>query len=170
MTKDDPIAIALIDKFFVPVINAESEEDLRGWLRQQSTEDIERFLALFADWASFPDRRTILDQELARRRQRAVAEEGAEKRPPEGRPSKESPPQEVLKITRQGVEAIGRFPILVVAGLFLFVLIVLLAVPDFRTTLTTWITGESVVVTNGPEGHWRDKPVSKWLKKQGEDR
>ena len=147
MTKDDPITSALVDKFFDPVFEAESDEALREWLRHQPLEEIERFLN-FWDWANERDRETILRQEISRRRQRASAEEGAGKRPPTESPSKEPPPQEVLKITRQGVEAIGRFPILIVAGLFLIVLIVLLAVPDFRNTLTTWITGESDIVTN----------------------
>ena len=66
MTKDDPITNALVDKFFDPVINAESEEALRDWLKRQPTAEIERFLS-FWNWANFPDRETILRQELRHR-------------------------------------------------------------------------------------------------------
>ncbi len=71
MTKDDPITGALVDKFFGPVINAESEEALRDWLKNQSTEEIERFLNYF-NWTNFRDRETILRQEIGRRRETEI--------------------------------------------------------------------------------------------------
>ena len=71
MTKDDPITGALVDKFFGPVINAESEQALRDWLKDQSTDDIERFLN-FWNWADFRDRETILRQEIRRRKETEI--------------------------------------------------------------------------------------------------
>ncbi len=71
MTKDDPITGALVDKFFDPVINAESEEALRDWLKNQSTEEIERFLNYF-NWTNFRDRETILRQEIRRRKETEI--------------------------------------------------------------------------------------------------
>ena len=67
MTKDDPIADALVDKFFNSVINVESDEALRVWLRQQPADEVERFLG-FWNWTNFTDREVILRQELKRKR------------------------------------------------------------------------------------------------------
>ena len=78
MTKDDPITSALVDKFFDPVINAESEEALRDWVRQQTTEEIERFLNIW-NWVNFPDRETILRQELERRSKAEMDDKGGER-------------------------------------------------------------------------------------------
>lgn len=67
MTKDDPISGGLMGKFFDPVVNAPDDDALRAWLRQQPAREIERFLKHFGDWASFPDRQTIVSQELRRK-------------------------------------------------------------------------------------------------------
>ena len=78
MTKDDPITSALVDKFFDPVINAESDEAMRAWLRQQPKEEIERFLN-FWNWTDDRDRETILQQEIGRLREAESEDRGGDR-------------------------------------------------------------------------------------------
>ncbi len=68
MSSDDPIKTEISNKFFDPVINATDFDELRAWLRQQPTDEIELFLHTHK-FKSFRDRQTVLVQELERRRQ-----------------------------------------------------------------------------------------------------
>lgn len=56
----------LIDLFFDPVINCESHEALRIWLKKQKTEDIRTFLDTF-NFSNSRSQESILTQELETR-------------------------------------------------------------------------------------------------------
>lgn len=66
MTKDDPIVLALLDQFFEPVINGESAESIRAFLKEQPTESIEQFLDYW-NWEHSPERRILLETVLWQR-------------------------------------------------------------------------------------------------------
>lgn len=99
----DAIQKRILDKFFDPVINADDIEGLRAWLMEQSTEEIEIFHRLF-NFENFPDRETIIEQELTRRyrdpAQQAVQEKDM--------PKKDEPdPRKVFVVHGRNADARG---------------------------------------------------------------
>ena len=161
MTKDDPITGALVDKFFGPVIDAESEQAIRNWLKDQSTEEIERFLNHF-NWAKFRDRETILRQEIRRRKEAELkASMSAHTKDTVQRDEDRPAQPESLKITKEGIVAIGRFPIVVIAGIFLVLVAVFLVSPDARQLVTS-IFSDQGPTRNGEEP-CPTKPLGAWL-------
>jgi hypothetical protein len=57
----------LVKKYFDPIINAATYDDIRKFLRQQDPDEIEQFLNFYG-WRRDKDRRVIVEQELARLR------------------------------------------------------------------------------------------------------
>ena len=57
----------LMSNFFNPGINAETNENLREWLKSQDANEIELFLEYF-DFSQHKDKEIVLRQELDRRR------------------------------------------------------------------------------------------------------
>lgn len=63
-----------------------------------------------------------------------------------------------LKVFGQEIEITGRFPIAVVAGLIVIILVALWADPDLRETAIRLITGNGGDVTNGGDDNGGELP------------
>ena len=57
----------LIDKYFDPIINADSYDDIRSFVRGQDPDEVDQFLQFYG-WRHYEDRRIIVQQELDRLR------------------------------------------------------------------------------------------------------